>query len=389
MNKYSELSPPIPLFKVHVPKDETLSLISEVIDSGFVNEGIQVSELNKCLESFLGVEKLVLTNSGTSALTIALRVAGVETGTEVITISMTCIASNTPIINLGAKIVWADIDPKAGSIDVEDVKKKISNKTRAILFVAWAGNPCNLKELKLISDEYGIPLIQDAAHAFGATWDGNSIAEHSDFTCFSFQAIKHFTTGDGGAIVCKSEKDYLLARKLKWFGYDRNALKDDKGEWKGQRWDADILEGGVGYKFNMNNLAAAIGLAQLPYIQGILNKHRSNAARLTSLLAESKEIEFLELPREAVSSNWVLTVRVRNKSIRDRVIEDLNKDGISAGLVHLPNHGYSAFHASNVELPGTDEFAESQISLPCGWWVSAQDCERISKSMLNSLNTLS
>ena len=121
-----------------------------------------------------------------------------------------------------------------------------------------------------ISKKYNIPLIQDAAHSFGATFDGRPISNFCDYTCYSFQAIKHLSTGDGGALICKNESDYLLAKKLKWFGYDRDLLKDDKGEWKGQRWSADVSKGEIGYKFNMNNISAAIGISQLKYIENLL-----------------------------------------------------------------------------------------------------------------------
>jgi len=365
-----------PLFKVHIPKVESLIEIGKVIDSGYINEGEQVSELSGKLSKYLDVKNLVLTNSGTSALTLALKIAGVSHGDEVISISMTCIASNTPIINLGAKIVWADIDPLTGSIDPDDVRKLVNLKTKAILFVAWAGNPCDLKELQKISKEHGITLIQDAAHAFGAQWDNDSIANYADFTCFSFQAIKHFTTGDGGALVCKDYSDYLLARKLKWFGYDREAVKDAKGEWKGQRWDADIMLGEVGYKFNMNNLAAAIGLSQLEYIDKILASHRKNATIIARSLGNVPSFTLLTSPQNATSSNWVFTLLFNsNEEKRNALLEILNKRGVGAGLVHLPNHSYSAFSPFIRDLPGTTEFARRQISLPCGWWLTEEDCQ--------------
>jgi perosamine synthetase len=367
-----------PLFKVHFPKAEALNEIEKVIDSGYINEGEQVSELSHKLSDFLNVRNLVLTNSGTSALTLALRIAGVSFNDEVISISMTCIASNTPIVNLGATIVWADIDPQTGSIDPSEIRKLINSKTKAILFVAWAGNPCNLDELHKISREFGIPLIQDAAHAFGAQWDNKPIAEYADFTCFSFQAIKHFTTGDGGALVCKSSSNHMLARKLKWFGYDRDTVKDAKGEWKGQRWDADIDTGEVGYKFNMNNLAAAIGLSQLNHIDKILESHRRNALYISKFLSQNSNFSLLHSPRQATSSNWVLTVLFNaEESKRDELLKTLNEGGIGAGLVHLPNHSYSAFSPFRRNLPGTDEFARRQISLPCGWWLTEKDCQYI------------
>ncbi len=367
-----------PLFKVHIPSSEAIVEIQKVFESGYINEGEQVTKLNEELCRLLKVQNLVLTNSGTSALTLALRIAGVGPGAEVITISMTCIASNTPIINLGADIVWADINPETGSIDPEEIHRLVTPKTKAILFVAWAGNPCNLEELTQISKQYKIPLIQDAAHAFGAEWNNESISHLADFTCYSFQAIKHFTTGDGGALVCKQEENHFLARKLKWFGYDRDSVKDAKGDWKGQRWDADISIGEVGYKFNMNNLAAAIGLSQLKHIEFIVESHRNNGAIYSEFFRAQSNFTLLRLPPKAKSSHWVFTLLFNgSKDKRDRLLDDLNRKGIGAGLVHLPNHNYSAFSAYKRELSGTLEFSNRQISLPCGWWLNQENCKEI------------
>ena len=369
-----------PLFKVHVPKNEALTNIDRVFDSGFINEGEQVSELSKGLSNFLDVENLVLTNSCTSALTLALKALGVASGDEVLTISMTCVATNTPIANLGARIVWVDINPNTGSIDIEDLRNKITTRTKAIMFVAWAGNPCELDELLEIRREFGIPLIQDAAHAFDSRWNGNSISRYADFTCYSFQAIKHFTTGDGGAIVCLDNELFETVKKLKWFGYDRDAVKDEKGEWRGQRWDADIPRGLIGYKFNMNNIAAAIGLAQLPKTSDVIESHRRNGRFLNDFFQSSRNFRTLELNAKATSSNWVFTMIFKGTRLnRDKLLENLIDEGIGAGLVHLPNHHYSAFEEWNSDLPGTEAFARSQISLPCGWWINPDDCEFIAQ----------
>jgi dTDP-4-amino-4,6-dideoxygalactose transaminase len=373
-----------PLFKVHIKKEEAMQAISSVFDSGFINEGEQVTQLTKYLSEFLNVRNLVLTNSCTSALTLALKVAGVGIGDEVATISMTCVATNTPIANLGAKIVWIDIDPESGAIDTEDLEKKITDQTKAIVFVNWAGNPCQLDELQRIAITRKIPLIQDAAHSFSAEWDGKPISEYADFTCFSFQAIKHFTTGDGGAIVCRKFEDFELVKKLKWFGYDRDAVKNDKGEWKGQRWDADIYPESIGYKFNMNNIAAAIGISQMPYARQIVEKHRQNADFYRNYFSTASKLKLLHSDKRAKSSNWVFTLRyLGNSSKRDLLLEKLIENGIGAGLVHLPNHNYTAFRGSRVKLPGTDHFAKSQVSLPCGWWLDLTDCEFIAEKVVS------
>jgi perosamine synthetase len=372
-----------PLFSVRINKNDALNNIARVFDSGYINEGSQVLELEKKLKQFLDVQNLTLVNSGTSAITLALRILGISQGDEVISTAMTCVATNTPIFNSGAKIVWADIDLSTGMISPKDAESKITHRTKAIVVVDWAGNPCNLEAFANLSRKYSIPIIQDAAHAFGAKYLGKSIADFTDFTCFSFQAIKHFTTGDGGALICKNPKDHTLARKLKWFGYDRDNVKDEKGEWRGQKWAADISKNEVGYKFNMNNLSAAIGLSNLDKIDETLKTHRENASVYKSLLASSPRIELLEELKNSESSYWVYTLKLKTrKDIRDKILEELNLLGIQAGLVHLPNNSYSAFKKFSIPIPNTENFSNTQISLPCGWWLNKADCEFIAISLL-------
>ena len=367
-----------PMFKVHMDVEGALAQLRTVLESGFVNEGVQVTAFQKAVAEFLGVEGLVLTNSCTSALTLALRLCGVGPGSEVISTPMTCVATNTPIDNLGGTVVWADIDPETASIDASDVECKLTPATRAIMCVAWAGTPCDLDALDALARRRGVSLIQDAAHAFGATWRGRPLSDFADFTCYSFQAIKHLSCGDGGALVCRDTEAFVLGRKLKWFGYDRDAHKDQHGEWKGQRWDADIEPGEIGYKYNMNNIAAAIGLAQMPHLQRILGQHRRNAAVYHEAFRGSSSIRPLRVPEGAVSSYWVYSALVVDENVdRDRLLEALNADGIAAGLVHLPNDLYSAFGKYDAELSGVRRFADRQISLPCGWWLSEEDCVEI------------
>ena len=378
-----------PLFKIHVDKNRALAEIDKVIESGYINEGIAVSHLQNKLSNFLDVKNLVLTNSCTSALTLALKISGVTHETEVVTTPMTCIATNTPIINLGAKIVWADITLNEGNIDFNDVEKKLTKNTRAIVYVDWGGTPAQLEEIQKLGRFYNIPVIQDAAHAFGAKWDNQPISNFADFTCYSFQAIKHLSTGDGGALVANNSTHNNIAKKLKWFGYDRDEVKDKNGEWKGQRWDADIREGEVGYKFNMNNIAAAIGLSQLDHIDKILEAHRNNAEVYTEIFKESLYVTPLVVPQKATSSYWVFTCLISELVDRDSLLYHLNREGIGAGLVHLPNDGYTAFSKFRSILPQTRKFQQTQISLPCGWWLSTQDCEFIAEKTLNLAKELS
>lgn len=372
-----------PLFKVHVDTQSALNHIDKVFNSGYVNEGMQVAELTSALQGRLVTENLSLTNSCTSAITMALKLAGVGPGDEVISTAMTCVATNAPIVNLGANIVWADVDPESGMLDPRDVSRKINHKTKAVIAVAWAGTPPDMHGLDFVR-RAGVKLIVDAAHAFDARYASKPLHEWADYTCYSFQAIKHFTTGDGGALVCSSGTDHKRAKSLKWFGLDRDIAKDERGDWKGQQWDVDIKE--VGYKFNMNNVAAAIGLSQLPHIEKIIGGHRRNGALYDDLFKRSEVIRPAKRPDSAESSFWAYTVRLhpwKSKLGRDDMLKALSHEGIMAGVIHVPNDDYTCFDQFRVpSLPGLRHFSATQFSLPCGWWLSEDDIRYIAKRVM-------
>lgn len=373
-----------PLFKVHVDRPAALAGIDEVFSSGFINEGTQVTRLTSELQRVLSASNLLLLNSCTSALTLALKLTGTTIGDNVVTTPMTCVATNTPIVSLGAKIRWADIDPTHGMVTPETIEAAINVNTHAVIVVAWAGNPPDLAGIRDVCDRHNVYLILDAAHAFAARYRGEPVHTHAHFTCYSFQAIKHFTTGDGGALVCGDPDDYRRAKALKWFGLDRDLAKDEKGDWKGQQWDVDIVE--AGFKFNMNNVSAAIGLSQLPHIDGIIAKHRSNAALYDELFAGFDHVVRNVRLDGAESSHWVYAMRVSPDSPldRDKLLAALNAEGIMAGVVHVPNDSYTCFSQLRTVggLPGVREFSSTQFALPCGWWLTEDDVRHIATRVM-------
>ena len=369
-----------PLFKVHVPVQEATDRISAVLSSGFINEGVEVTQLTDALKKQLQAENLILVNSCTSALTLALHLIGVGERDDVISTPMTCVATNTPIVNSGAMISWADVDPNHGMVTPETINDAWTMASKAVMVVAWAGTPPDLEGIRRVCDEHGLAFILDAAHAFGATYQGKPIHEWADYTCYSFQAIKHFTTGDGGALVCRNNADYQRSKALKWFGLDRDRAKDDKGNWKGQQWDVDISE--AGYKFNMNNVAAAIGLSQLPYVDGIIDNHVSHARQYDREFSKFEAVRPNPRVPGAGSSHWVYAMKIdplRSRLNRDELLIALNGEGIMAGVVHVPNDDYTCFSRFVTDLPGVREFSANQFSLPCGWWLSPDDITQIAK----------
>ncbi len=222
------------------------------------------------LSKRLGSTHVLSVNSGTSAIYLALRLAGVEAGTEVISTPMTCTATNVPILEQGARTVWADFNPMTGNIGLDDVEHKITPKTKNIVAVLWGGCPCELDAINRIATKHRVKLIEVAANAFGATYIGKPIGSRSDSACFSFQAIKHLATIDGGALSCRSEDDFKRGQLLRCFGIDR------EGKRKDFRCGEDVEE--HGYKFHITDVCAAVGVAQPKHIDPILDAHRENSA---------------------------------------------------------------------------------------------------------------
>ncbi|HEX4838872.1 MAG TPA: DegT/DnrJ/EryC1/StrS family aminotransferase [Rhabdochlamydiaceae bacterium] len=363
----------IPLFKVFMP-EEAVEASSEVLRSGYIGQGPRVDLFEEKLKSWFSSPHILTLNSGTSALHLALRLAGVGPGDEVISTPMTCMATNVPILANGARIVWADIDPTTGNISHKSVKEKIGSKTKAIMCVDWAGYPCDLDELQNLAHQRGIKLIQDAAHGFGSKYKDKFVGGIADFTCFSFQAIKHLTTVDGGALVCKNEQAYQRGKLLRWFGINRDGARKDF------RCEEDVFE--YGYKFHMNDVSAAIGLAQLNHVRSVLEAHRSNAQFYNEKLSgiSSQGLELLNYQSDRSSSYWLYTIKVRDFR---PFMEVMKSKGITVSQVHARNDHHTVFKAFKADLPGVDAFVQKQVSIPVGWWITSQEREYIAKAIVD------
>ena len=338
----------------------------ETLYSGFIAEGKKVQSLTTEVADFLGNPRTVLMNSCTTALTIAYALSGVEPGTEVITTPLTCVASNTPITQLGGKPIWADVDRETGMTDPALIESLITPKTRAITILHKEGDPARIDEILAIARRHKIKVIEDAAHAFGAKYKGKAIGLHGDFVCFSFQAIKHMTTGDGGALACANESDYERAKKMKWFGIDKFAARTHSP------WLDDITE--IGLKGNMNDIAATIGLEQIKHIKRIVRACHENGHRYMELLRDVPGIRHIRRDAADYSIFWAFCLLAEN---RGGLIRKLEEAGITAAQIHPRNDAYSMFKTSRRSLPNVDWFSDRELSLPCGWWLEAGDVERI------------
>jgi len=356
----------IPLFKVFMPNNVDKEIL-KTLYSGYIAEGDRVKEFAKVVGKFIGNPYVVPLSSCTMALTIAYELAEIGRGDEVISTPLTCIATNTPLLKMGAKIVWADCEENTGMIDPEKIKPLITKKTKAIIVLHKDGDLAKMDKILSIAKDHRLKIIEDAAHVFGGKYKGTRVGSIGDYTCFSFQAIKHITTGDGGALVCKNEKDYKKARKIKWFGIDKEMHSAHKNIWMN---NIDM----VGYKGNMNDISASIGIAQMKHVNKIIKKFNENGELYNNLLKGARGVCLVERSPQNYSTYWVYTLLVDN---RKKVMKALEKEGVASGIIHPRNDVYSIFKEFRRDLPGVDYYSAKELSIPCGWWLEKNDINRI------------
>ena len=312
----------------------------------------------------------IAVGSGTDALHLSYMLANLEPGDEVIAPVFTCTATNIPFLYMGVKINFADIDPETMNIDVSHVRQLMNQNVKAIVCVHYGGLPCDMDELQLIADEWGVPIIEDAAHAVGAKYKGVNVGSISDFTMFSFQAIKHITTGDGGMLIIKNKDLVDKAERIRWFGIDRKSKQAGI-------WENDITE--VGYKYQMTDIAAAMGIASLSEFD--------EQSKLRKELFETYEVELANCDRLKVVGGgfsdrehaaWLFTVLVED---RYTLQQKLRENGIESNQVHFRNDRYSIFNEfiEGKSFPNMDKLEDNYLVLPLHTKMSKDDVKRVCK----------
>jgi dTDP-4-amino-4,6-dideoxygalactose transaminase len=379
----------IPLFKVHM-SENAINRVTEVLRSGFIGQGPVVEEFEKELGEYFGPHVYPLTtNSATSAEHLALHLLkkpnqdvgedywpGLEPGDEILTTPLTCTATNWPILANGFKIKWVDVDPETLNMDLDDLARKITPKTKVIIVVHWGGYPINLEKLAEIQwkayKTYGFlpKVIEDCAHAMGSRYV-QPIGQHGNICTFSLQAIKHVTAGDGGILVVPTKDLYERAKKLRWYGIDRESPRRDF------RCEPDIEE--WGFKFHMNDINAAIGLENFKEKEWIIKRHQENAAFYDEQLKDVDGVKLLRREQRYQSSFWIYSLLVEHVEHFQKHMEER---GIATSQVHQRNDIHSCVNEYKSILPNLDKITGFTgpygiTSIPVGWWVSDEDRQYI------------
>ncbi len=365
-----EKSKGVLLFYPYVSKKSAAN-IKKKLAGRWLGQGPAVDKFeNDFQKKFAKDQCAIATGSGTDSLHLAYILAGLKKGDEVISTVFTCTATNIPLLYMGIKIKFADIDRDTMNISVKSVEKLITKKTKALICVHYGGLPCEMDSLKKIAKKNKLVLIEDAAHAIGAKYKGKSIGNISDFTTFSFQAIKHFTTGDGGMLTIKNKKLEDKAKRIRWFGIDR------KGKQKGT-WKNDVHE--VGYKYQMTDIAATMGSDSLKEFNFIINHRKKIYKTYLKEFEKNKKVKCIhDYDKKKTHGAWLFTINVRNKDFVQKKLREYN---IETNQVHFRNDKYSIFKkfVKGKKFPNMDYLENRYLVLPLHHKVSVQDAKYISK----------
>ncbi len=350
----------IPLFKIFWDQADIQAVNNVIMSGAYWTTGPTVKEFEAKLAEYVGSKYAVAFSSGTTALHTAMLAHGIGAGDEVIVPSFTFIATANVPLYVGAKPVFADIETRTYGLDPEDVKEKITEKTKAIIPIHYGGSPCKIRELKEIADDHHLLLIEDAAESLGAKIRDKKVGTYGDSAMMSFCQNKIITTGDGGAVVTDS-KD--VCEKLKLF---RSHGRLEPSNYFSSNETSDYIT--LGYNFRMPDILAALGASQLSKIDEIIDMRRRNAAYLSEKLSKTKEIIPPPLMEDYFHVYQLYTIKVNSgNGMRDRLSKYLSETGVSTKIyfspVHLTRFYKNKLHY-NCKLPVTEDVSYRVLTLP-------------------------
>jgi dTDP-4-amino-4,6-dideoxygalactose transaminase/uncharacterized protein (DUF2225 family) len=376
---------PIPFSKPYIGDEEEKAVLS-VLKSGWLTSGKKVKEFEERISSIAGTKYAVATNSCTSALELALDVMGVGPGDEVLTTVFTFVSTVNVILHRGATPVLVDIDPKSLVISTEEVKKRITPKTKVIIPVDYGGYFPDYNELRDIAKENEVLILEDAAHSLGGKYKNEPAGSLGDVGCFSFYANKNFTTGEGGALVTNDEELAERARERVLHGLTKKAWDRYR---EGGDWRYDVVY--PGYKYNLPDVLAAIGVAQLSKTDEILSKRRFIA---TLYQVSLSKVSFLELPKwenDREPTYHLFPVLLRDEELikkRDAIVEEMKKENVHPSIHFIPVHTFTyyreKFGFSEEDFPNATYTFKRVLSLPLYPSMTSDDAKTVIGTLLRA-----
>jgi len=348
-----------PIFKPYMPKNIQEG-INEILYSGKLSYGKYGSEFEKKLSDFIGSKNVLTVSSYNQAMLIVLSTLGLKPGDEVIASPVSCLASNQPFVIKGLKVVWGDVNPKTGSLCVDDVRSKITINTKAIFHNHFCGYLGDIEAMNALGKEYGLHVIDDCIEAFGSELKENKTGNlGTDITVFSFHTVRLPNTIDGGGLVFNDKELFEKAKKIRDYGIDRKSFRDELNEINPT---CDIkLEG---YGALMSEINSFIGIHQMNDIQKLIERQRLNSQSWKPIIEKMKAVSLMEITINTKPNNWVCGILSKNKIA---TITEFREQGYYATGVHINNNIYSIFK-SNVNLKGVSNFINNFVAIPCGWW---------------------
>lgn len=351
--------------------EEDIQAVVNVLKSDYLTTGPTVQEFERTVADYVGARYAVAIANGTAALHAACYAAGIEEGDEVITTPITFAASANCVLYCGGKPVFADIKKDTYNIDPEDIRRKITPKTKAIIAVHYTGQPCEMDEIHAIAKEHNLLVIEDAAHALGADYKGKKIGQISDMTTFSFHPVKHITTGEGGMITTNDEEMYQKLLLFRSHGITRNEsqMTRNEGGWYYQQID-------MGYNYRITDLQCALGISQMKKLDRFITRRCQLAEKYNMKL---RGIDGIVCPvqKKGCSSSWHLYVIQTPEGRRKEIYDKLQEAGIHVNVHYIPvyKHPYYQEHGyESVYCPNAEQIYENIISLPL--YYSLQDEEQ-------------
>lgn len=342
-----------PLFRPEI-SEEAIAASAEVMRSGWLGTGPRVDQFEQAFAAMVGAPHCVAVSSCSAALDLALRISGAGPGDDVITTPMTFIATNQAILRAGARPVFADIDPATGNVAAASIRQRLTDATTAIMVVHYGGMPCDLDEIYAVAADRGIKVIEDCAHATGATYGGEPIGSHPGVQAFSFNPVKHIPMAEGGAVTLRAADDAQHLRRLRWFGMDRDSYTRAQN---GHAWDYSVTD--LGFRCAMNDVNAAMGLAHLGRLRDDIHRREEIAARYRERLRGVSGLELTRIDPDRTSSHYFFSVLAEN---RDGLVRALRNSGIEAWVHFRPNDQFPIFQRA--DLPGVESFWSREVSLP-------------------------